>query len=135
MKLDYDGSTLTTDYYSSLDHERGVPWCYVAGETWHLLLPHPPRRGVSSIRAIPVTDREDPEGWRWRVEIDKWHLPLFRRCIAPRRPGYPARGDRLERSAVLYCGYQQVTRSSSFFGSIQPGLQECGRVTLWLVRG
>jgi hypothetical protein len=66
-KLEHDGSTLTTDYYGSSDHERGVPWCYVASETWHVLLPHPPRRRMSSIRAIPVTEREDPEGWRCRV--------------------------------------------------------------------
>lgn len=135
MKLDYDGSTLTTDYYSSLDCERGVPWCYVSSGLWLILLPHPPGRRVSSMRAIPVTDREDPEGWRWRLEIDGWHLPLFRRCIAPFRPRFPERGERLERSAVLYCGFAEIARGSSFFGSIQPGLQECGRLTLWLVRG
>ena len=135
MKLDFNGSAIDTDYYSSRDCERGVPWIYVASSTWHVLLPHPPSRKVVSCRAIPVTDREDADGWRWRLELANWHLPLFRRCFVPFRPGFPARGNRFERAAVLYCGIQRHTSSSSFFGSIQPGLQECGRPILWLARG
>ncbi len=77
----------------------------------------------------------DADGWRWRLEIDGWHLPLFRRCFTPFRPGYPDRWQRLERSAVLYCGIQEHRSGASFFGTVQPGLQESGRVTLWLVRG
>lgn len=135
MQLNFNGSALETDYYTSRDCERGVPWIYVSANNWHVLLPRPPRRRVSSARALPVTDREDTDGWRWRLEIEAWHLPLFRRCFVPFRPGFPGRGERFERTAILYCGIQHHTASSSFFGSIQPGMQECGRVVLWLVRG
>jgi len=134
MKMDFNGSCLTTDYYSSRDRERGVPWCYVSAGTWHILLPHPPARRVTSCRALPVKDREDPDGWRWRLEIEAWHLPIYRRCFSPFRPGFPAKGERFERAAVLYTGFMSAKPGQSFFGSVQPGLQE-SHCTLWLVRG
>jgi hypothetical protein len=135
MRLDFNGSALDTDYYDSRDCERWVPWIYVASSTWHILLPHPPKGRVVSCRAIPVTDRSDEDGWRWRLEIGDWHLPLFRRCFRPFRPAYPSKFEIFERAAVLYCGIQRHKRGASFFGSVQSGLQECGSVTLWLVRG
>jgi hypothetical protein len=38
--------------------------------------------------------------------------------------------EMFERAPVLYCGIQRHKRGASFFGSVQPGLQECGSVTL-----
>ena len=38
-----------------------------------------------ALEARPVTDRQELDGWRWRVELPGWHLQIFWRCIRPRR--------------------------------------------------
>jgi hypothetical protein len=135
MQLEHLGNQIQTDYYSSRDCEDGIPWCYIAQGTWHLLLPGPPRGGVPEIvEARPVTCMSERDGWRWRVEIGGWHLPLYWRCLRPYRPRLPEPWTRDERRAVLYCGHLERRAGSSFFGALEPGLQVCAEVPLWIVR-
>lgn len=124
MKLDFDGDSIgRTDYYSSHDCEQQRPWCYIHSSTWHILLPKPPPRQIHIIRAYPVTARSEPDGWRWRLEIGTWCLPLYHRCIRPFRPGFPARGVVFDRAAILYTAYRPASGGTSFFGCISPGWQ------------
>lgn len=123
MLLNFDGDTIHTDYYSSQDCELHLPWCYIHSSTWHILLPHPPPRQPGIIRAYPVRDRAEPDHWRWRLEIGTWCLPLYQRCLRPFRPGFPARGVKFDRAAVLYTSYLSATSGTSFFGSVSPGWQ------------
>jgi hypothetical protein len=137
MKIDFDGSHITdTDYFESPDREKGIAWCLVDHGVWHVLVPHPPIHPPSMVEARPVTDRQERDGWRWRVELPGWHLPLFGRCIRPRRPPLPEPFTRLERTVVFYHAIMREDRhrGSSFFGSVQEGVQIWARCPLWVVR-
>ena len=138
MKITFKGSHITdTDYFESRDREMGVPWCIIHAGAWHVLMPSPPIHPPSMVEARPVTDCEEQDGWRWRIELPGWHLPLYGRCLRPRRPPLPEPLTRAERTAVFYHAIlrEEQQRGSSFFGSIKPGMQIWATCPLWLVRG
>lgn len=138
MKITFNGSHITeTDYFESRDREQGVIWCHVHAGVWHVLVPSPPIHPPSMVEARPVTDCEEQDGWRWRIELPGWHLPLYGRCLRPRRPPLPEPLTRAERTAVFYHAIlrEEQQRVSSFFGSIKPGMQIWASCPLWLVRG
>lgn len=137
MKIDLHGSHISeTDYFESIDYEQGIAWCVIEQGVWHLLVPSPPIHPPSMVEARPVTDRQERDGWRWRVELPGWHLPLFGRCIRPGRPSLPEPFTRWERTAVFYHAImrEDKCRGSSFFGSIQRGVQVWAKCPLWIVR-
>jgi hypothetical protein len=128
------GVLLSTDYFSSRDRDEGRAWLVVHACDWHVLLPHPPARRSAVAHARPVTDCHEPDGWRWRLELGEWFLPLPRRQIIGPRPCLPEPYTRSERTLTLYCGEVTASAAQSFFGSIQPGLQIHSTCRLWLVR-
>jgi hypothetical protein len=137
MHIEFDGSITDTDYFGSQDWQQGVPWCVVSGGVWHVLIPPPQILAPSMVAARPVTDRQEPDGWRWRIELPGWQLPLYARCIRPRRPSLPEPSTRAERTVVFYHALMrpEQTAGSSFFGCLHEGMQVWASCPLWLVRG
>ena len=134
MKLEWVNRRLETDYYTtSTEHLCDIPWCYIQSSTWHILLPKKPA-GLrpESVLARPVTSRNEPDGWRWRLEIGGWHLPLYYRCLKPFRPSLIPKYAKEERSAVMYCGERYAPNTPQTFSSV--GLQIYHRCPLFLVR-
>jgi hypothetical protein len=84
--------------------------------------------------ARPVVDHQEKDGWRWRLELGDWFLPLPRRQIIGPRPLLPEPYTRSERTLTLYCGEVHPASGQSFFASVQTGLQVHATCTLWLVR-
>lgn len=138
MQILHDGTRLTdTNYFGSEDCRSGVAWAFIQSGVWHVLIPSSPIHPPSMVEARPVTDRQEPDGWRWRLELPEWHLPLYSRCIRPRRPSLPEPSTRHERRAIFYHRilHEEDQRGSSFFGTIRPGLQIWASCPLWVVRG
>jgi hypothetical protein len=163
MKASFAGGVLhSTDYFSSRDRDEGRAWLVLSGCDWHVLLPRPPACALRVAHARPVTDCQELDGWRWRLELGGWHLPLPRRQILSPRPRLPEPYTCSERTLTLYCGETRATAGQSVdstaprrvganapdvpsvskaskpsafgFGSIQTGLQIHSTCRLWLVR-
>jgi len=98
------------------------------------LLPRAPASRLSVAHARPVTDCHEPDGWRWRLELGDWILPLPRRQIIGARPPLPEPYTRSERTLTLYASETHRASGQSFFGSLQPGVQIHATCHLWLVR-
>ena len=96
------GDIMQTDYFSSADYHAGLAWLTVRLHDWHVLLP----RGCSPVPKIatirPVTDHEEPDGWRWRLELGDWHLPIKHRQIVGHHPRLPSPGTQHDRILRLY---------------------------------
>ena len=138
MKIDFKGAHITdTDYFESRDRELGIPWCLVQDGTWHVLISRPPIHPPSKVEARPVTDSQERDGWRWRLELPEWHLPLYGRCMRPKRPRLPEPLTKIERRVVFYHAImrEEKHRGSSFFGSVGEGMQIWASCPLWIVRG
>jgi hypothetical protein len=134
LKIEITGLHITdTDYFESTDYEQGIAWCVVEHGVWHLLVPSPPIHPPSMVETRPVTDRQDRDGWRWRASC---HLPLFGRYIRPRRPSLPEPLTRYERTAVFYHAIMRgdKCKGSSFFSSVQQGVQIWAKCPLWILR-
>lgn len=131
MNIYFNGrAILDTDYYVSNDHRDGVPWAWIADGIWNVLLPSPPIHPPSKVQARPVRDNREPDGWRWRIELPEWRLPLYARCIKPQRPPLPQEQTCIERKAVFY--YHTKERKPD---SVRNELQIWAICPLWIVRG
>ena len=128
------GQIFKTDYFLSRDREEGRAWLALEGGIWHVLLPRLCQPLPTVAYARPVTDCQEPDRWRWRLELDEWHLPLPCRQIIGPRPFLPQPYTCSERPLTLYAS--EMTRGSgqTFFGSIQHGIQIHGVCRLYLVR-
>ncbi len=146
IKASFAGGVLhSTDYFSSRDHEEGRAWLVLCGTDWHVLLPRLPASRLTVAHARPVTDCHELDGWRWRLELGRWHLPprlqrcsncgqVPRRQILSQRPLLPQPYTCSERTLTLYTSEMKATSGQSMFGTLQPGLQIHGTCRLWLVR-
>lgn len=117
MKIELLGQELKTDYFRDCERNWGVPWCYVQGNTWHILLPHPPNGPWPNVlHARPVLSEKESDlelpaeektrrirRWRWRLEIGVWHLPLGRGRFLPYMPVLIDKFTMHKRQAVCYC--------------------------------
>lgn len=134
MKLK-GGRIFDTDYFGSNDHRLGIPWCAVEQGLWHVLIPQPRCDPPSLVKARPVLAREEPDNWRWRLELPHWHLRMHYRCFEPMRPSLPEPGTRHERTVVFYHSImREDQRGEWFFGSIPRGVQVWCTTHLWLER-
>jgi hypothetical protein len=135
LKASFAGGVLhSTDYFSSRDHDEGRAWLVLCGTDWHVLLPRLPPSRLTVAHARPVTDCHELDGWRWRLELGGWHLPLPRRQILSQRPLLPQPYTCSERTLTLYTGELKAASGQSFFGSVQLGVQIHCTCRLWLVR-
>ncbi len=173
MQASFAGGVLhSTDYFSSRDRDEGRAWLVMHLTDWHVLLPDTPacnavatagRPGHLEVaHARPVTDCHEKDGWRWRLELGDWFIPLPRRQIIGLRPMLPDPYSRSERTLTLYTRelhhqsgqyvdstapcrvggeppdvppVSKASEPSAFgFGSLQPGLQIHTTCRLWLVR-
>jgi hypothetical protein len=135
MKASFAGGVLhSTDYFSSRDYDEGRAWLVLSSCDWHVLLPRIPAVHLTVAHARPVTDCQELDGWRWRLELGRWHLPLPRRQILSQRPLLPQPYTCSERTLTLYTSELKASSSQSFFGSLRPGLQIHATCRLWLVR-
>lgn len=123
-----------TDYFSSRDREQGRAWLVIHTCDWHVLLPHLPSSRLEVAHARPVTDCQERDGWRWRLELGDWFLPLPRCRIIGPRPRLPEPYTRSERTLTLYGAELAAASGQSFFGNVHPGLQIHSTCRLWLVR-
>lgn len=130
------GRVLDTDYFSSRDCERGIPWCVADTGIWHVLTSRTTACPPSLVKARPVTAMDEPDRWRWRLELPGLQLPLYARCFRPRRPSLPEPNTRHQRTVVFYHRQMSEERaaSSSFFGSIPIGMQVWCVSNLWVER-
>lgn len=135
----------STDYFSSRDRDEGRAWLVMHLTDWHVLLPqHPACNAVATAgrcrtrptvaHARPVTDCHEQDGWRWRLELGDWFLPLPRRQIIGLRPRLPDPYSISERTLTLYASEISHSASQSFFGTVQPGVQIHATCPLYLVR-
>jgi hypothetical protein len=163
VKASFAGGVLhSTDYFSSRDCDEGRAWLVLCGTDWHVLLPHLPASRLTVAHARPVTDCHELDGWRWRLELGRWHLPLPRRQILSQRPLLPQPYTQSLRTLTLYTSELKATSVQSVdstaprrvganapdvpsvskaskpsalgFGNLQPGLQIFATCRLWLVR-
>lgn len=130
------GRVLDTDYFSSRDCERGIPWCVTETGIWHVLTGRTTACAPALVKARPVTALDEPDRWRWRLEIPGLHLPLYARCFRPRRPSLPEPNTRHQRTVVFYCRKMSEAHAagSSFFGSVPIGMQVWSVSHLWVER-
>lgn len=138
MRIDFKGANITdTDYFGSRDWQLGIPWCLVHEGTWHVLIPRPPIHPPSMVECRPVTDSQERDGWRWRLELPEWHLALYERCLSPKRPRLPEPMTSIQRRVVFYHAImrEEQHRGSSFFGTVQEGMQIWASCPLWILRG
>ncbi len=134
MKASFAGGVLhSTDYFSSRDRDEGLAWLVMHLTDWHVLLPNTPGR-LEVAHARPVTDCHEKDGWRWRLELGDWFLPLPRRQIIGLRPMLPDPYSRSERTLTLYTSELKSVSGQSFFGSLRLGIQIHTTCRLWLVR-
>lgn len=135
MKAVLTGGAIThTDYFESRDHEAGRAWLVMDGTAWHVLLPRTCPHRLSVAYARPVTDCQERDGWRWRLELGNWHLPLTRTQIIGSRPPLPQPYTSTQRSLTLYDSLLRASSGQSFFGSMEVGIQIAATCTLHLVR-
>ncbi len=114
MQASFAGGVLhSTDYFSSRDHDEGRAWLVLSGRDWHVLLPRCPAARLTVAHARPVTDCHELDGWRWRLELGGWHLPLPRRQILSTRPPLPQPYTCSERTLTLYTGEVKATSGQS----------------------
>jgi len=135
MKADFSGGTLhSTDYFQSRDREAGRAWLIMQGSHWHVLLPRLCAMRPTAAIARPVTDSQERDGWRWRLELGEWFVPLPRPQIIGPRPLLPEPYTTSDRTLTLYATETHPAAGQSFFGSIQPGIQIHATCHLYLVR-
>jgi hypothetical protein len=135
MHISFNGGLIdATDYFSSPERDAGLAWLAVQDHVWHVLLPHPLPAPVAVAYARPVTDSEEPDGWRWRLELGNWHIPLTEGQITGPRPPLPPPGTRRQRHLITYSSEIQRSAGQSFFGTLRPGLQSAPACPLLLVR-
>jgi hypothetical protein len=135
MYAHFAGGTLSqTDYFESRDRDAGRAWLVMESTSWHVLLPHPCAHPPSLAYARPVTDSQEWEGWRWRLELGGWHLPLPRAQIIGPRPRLPDPYTRTQRTLTLYDSVLRAAAGQSFFGNLRIGIQICATCPLHLVR-
>ena len=135
MKASIAGGVIhSTDYFSSRDRDEGRAWLVMHLTDWHVLLPHECSSSPTVAHARPVTDCHEPDGWRWRLELGRWFLPLPRRQIIGLRPMLPDPYSISERTLTLYARDTHAGAGQSFFGSIQLGVQIHATCPLYLVR-
>lgn len=91
-----------TDYYGSELCKLGMPLAWICNRVWYVLVSNPPIEPPSMVFARPVTDWRERDGWRWRLELPEWHLPLYDYHIIPGRPRLPEPMTRVERKVVFY---------------------------------
>ena len=96
------GEIMRTDYFGSDDCYAGLAWLAVRGREWHVLLPKHCGALPEVAYARPVTDHEEPHGWRWRLEIGTCHLPIKHRQIFGPPPDLPAPGSKADCVVFLY---------------------------------
>lgn len=112
----HGGLIFRTDYFGSLDWNRGAAWLVVREKVWHVLLPGPPR-SRQCVQAGPVPAEDEPGGWAWCVDIDgqRWVIPT--RTIHGTRPEPPERGGIYQRAAVIYTGWA-INAGRAAFGGV-----------------
>ncbi len=128
------GVIVETDYFESSARDAGRAWLVMCGTQWHVLLPRccdgVPRLCV----ARPVTARAEVDGWRWRLELDGWHLPFPVSQIIGKRPRLPDVGTQCRRSLTLYATRVRRGSGQSFFGAFDEGVSVYAQCPLFLVR-
>ncbi|MDZ4405020.1 hypothetical protein [Prosthecobacter sp.] len=135
MKASIAGGVIhSTDYFSSRDRDEGRAWLVMHLTDWHVLLPHGCPRLPTAAHARPVTDCHEQDGWRWRLELGDWSIPLPRRQIIGPRPFLPDPYSITERTLTLYGSELSRNSGQSFFGSVEPGVQVHAVSVLYLVR-
>lgn len=118
------GDTLPKDYFRSLDCERGLPWIFIDEGLWAILLPQIPPSKPRRVVARPVVDQDEPDGWRWRIELDQWTLPVPAQCMTPTRAELPPSGGRYIRFCSLITSWVDEHQLGPYlFGHLKAGLQ------------
>lgn len=121
-----------TDYYQTHCCTLGIPWAWICDGVWHVLVPTPKIQPPSMVYARPVTCWRERGGWRWRLELPEWRLPLYDLYILPRRPRLPEVMTRVERKVVFYHRPKVLERRR---GDWTPDpLQVWASCPLWIVR-
>lgn len=135
MNTSFAGGVIReTDYFDSADRDQGLAWLVIHDHAWHVLLPDRCARRPREAYARPVIAHDEPDGWRWRLELGDWHLPLPTAQIIGPRPPLPEPRSRSARTLTLYSNELHKSRGQSFFGTMQPGIQIEGICELFLVR-
>lgn len=118
-----NGDTIeSTDYFNSTERMKRLAWLYIESTKWHLMIPEKFSPRIQWAQVLPVPDEDEPDGWKWRLELQDqcYDLPLPQ--ITGKRPPLPDQGVVQRRQCLLYNAYYPSV-GPWFFGSVEKGMQ------------